>query len=528
MGKIAKYLNQLITGNVFDTPEILEAYSTDRSILKIMPKFVAFPESTEDIQKLLRFFNQLAKKDIKVPIAIRGSGLDEMGADLSNGLIISTEKINHLMEIDLRDRLVRVQSGITLKELNTALSVNGLTLPVVSNENETIGGLISGLPNDNIAKKYGGIMNYVERLEVVLPSGDCIQTNRISKYAVAKKTSEKTPDGKIYQKFYKLAHDNPALFEKLRSQNLGAAGYPNVLKAIKKDTIDLAPIFFGAEGTLGMISEIILRVVPVKKTTSRALATFPSIDLAKKFLDAMSVLKPCELNLLDLRILKSTENSGKNLAELTKKLENGFIVFLRFDEKSSSAIRKVISISKNLPKNAKLIVENHENHTLFQEFNNIFSSYLSVTSAGERVPLLSDFSLPVQNLPDFLKDIQVLEQKTKLDLPIYGSYLNENFSIRPLFDLSAPDFNKKALTLLKVGAYIIDRRNGLICGNSPEGRVKALITNPSLSDEEKALYGEIKNIFDENGILSPTSKIGADARSVVRYIRTSSSAKIVI
>ena len=60
MGKITKYLNQLTVGNVFDTPDILEEYSTDRSVLKVKPKFVAFPESTEDVRKLMRFFNQLA------------------------------------------------------------------------------------------------------------------------------------------------------------------------------------------------------------------------------------------------------------------------------------------------------------------------------------------------------------------------------------------------------------------------------------------------------------------------------------
>ena len=130
MGKIARYLNQLIIGNVFDSPEILEAYSTDRSILKIKPKAVALPESTEDVQKLMRFCHQLATKDIKFSATVRGSGLDEMGADISNELIISTEKLNKLLESDKRERLVRVQSGITLRELNTALSVNGLTIPI--------------------------------------------------------------------------------------------------------------------------------------------------------------------------------------------------------------------------------------------------------------------------------------------------------------------------------------------------------------------------------------------------------------
>ena len=207
MGKIAKYLNQLTVGNVFDNPEILEAYSTDQSVLKIKPKFVAFPESTEDIQKLLKFFSQLASKDIKVAVTARGSGLDEGGADLTNGIIVSTEKLNRLLEIDPRERLVRVQSGITLKELNTALSVSGLTIPVGGNGNETIGGLISNCKKDEYIGKYGGIMNYVERIEVILANGECLQTERLKKYAVAKKATEKTFEGEIYRKVSKILRE---------------------------------------------------------------------------------------------------------------------------------------------------------------------------------------------------------------------------------------------------------------------------------------------------------------------------------
>ena len=192
MGKITKYLNQLIVGNVFDSPEILEAYSNDSSVLKIKPKFVAFPESTEDIRKLMRFFNQIAAKEIPVSVTAHGAGLDEGGADLSaSGLIVSTEKLNRMLEIDPREKLVRVQAGITIKELNTALSVSGLNIPISGHDNETIGGLISNSPIDENAGKYGGIANFVERIEVVLANGECLQTSRLKKYHVAKKAAEK-------------------------------------------------------------------------------------------------------------------------------------------------------------------------------------------------------------------------------------------------------------------------------------------------------------------------------------------------
>ena len=216
MGKIANYLNQLIVGNVYDAPDILEKYSTDRSVLKIKPKVVAVPESTDDICKLMQFCYQLAKKDIKIPVTVRGSGLDESGADLGNGLIISTEKLSKLLESDRRERLVRVQSGITLKELNTALSVDGLTVPIGGHELDTIGGLISNCPLDAKAGKYGGIMNYVERIEFVLPNGDIVQTNRIGEHGLIKITGEKSLESDIYEKVQQIIKTNEVLIKEIQ------------------------------------------------------------------------------------------------------------------------------------------------------------------------------------------------------------------------------------------------------------------------------------------------------------------------
>ena len=90
MNKIAKYINQHIIGNVFDSPSILEKYSTDRSALKITPRMVAIPENTSDVRRIVRFVNQLSKKSVHLPISVRGSGLDKTGADLGTGLVLST------------------------------------------------------------------------------------------------------------------------------------------------------------------------------------------------------------------------------------------------------------------------------------------------------------------------------------------------------------------------------------------------------------------------------------------------------
>ena len=122
MNKITKYLNKHISGNVFDKDTVLEAYSYDRSPLKITPRFVAVPHTTEDVQFLVRFANDLSRKGYNLPITVRGSGLDKTGADLGDGLVISTEKMSNIEEIDDRGRLVRVQAGVTMEKLNAVLA----------------------------------------------------------------------------------------------------------------------------------------------------------------------------------------------------------------------------------------------------------------------------------------------------------------------------------------------------------------------------------------------------------------------
>lgn len=526
--KIVRYLNQLTVGNVFDSPEILEAYSTDRSALKIRPKIVALPESTDDVRKLMKFCYQLAIKNITIPIAVRGSGLDEMGADLTNGLVISTEKLNRLLESDKRERLVRVQAGITLKELNTALSVNGLTIPVAGHEMETIGGLISNCPSDDFAGKYGGIMNYIERIEVVLTNGDILQTSRLGQHAIERVSREKSFEGELYRKLSKTVKENEATIREIRKGNTGSAGYPTIAVASRKKTLDLMPLFFGAEGTLGVITEVILRAVPITKQPQRVVATFEEFAMAQKFLDFVNSLKPKELNLYDIEIIKSAEETGKRLSAITRGIEKGFVVSAKFDTNARGSLKKIAGVKKVLPKSTRILIEGPKTLPALNEFENSLISFLNRSRVGERVPLLTDFYLPAKNLGAFIEDLKILENSLKLDLAVFGSYSASNYSLRPKFKIDEPDFAKKAVTFLKTGAYIINRQGGSITGGSPEGRIKAIVTNDGFSEAEKALYLEIKQIFDRYEILNAQAKLGTNPRFTLTHFRDTGSSKIVV
>lgn len=526
MSKITKYLNQLITGNAFDSSEIIEAYSTDQSALKINPKLVVLPESTTDLQKLMKFFDQLSQKDVRVPVAVRGSGLDEMGADLSTGAVISTEKLNRLEEIDKRDRLVRVQAGITLKELSTALLVSGMTVPIKASQNETIGSLIANCPTDDYSSKYGGIKNYVERVEVVLPNGERIQTGRRNVHSPKK--SDKSLEASIYQKIDQLVNEHPELIQRIAEKGPNLAGYPNIVYAFKKGSIDLLPLLFGSEGTLGIISEVILRAELLPPKPVRLVATLNSIRSTVNYLAHVAKLNPLELNIYDLRVLKIAEERGKNLSKVTRKLQSGYVVFASFNDGGIKGSKKIRQCIKNIPSTSSYLLEDEDNAAILDEFESSIDNFLSSSNNGERVPLLSNFTLPSENLIAFIKDLELLEQKIRLDLPIFGSFSNSNYSIRPSLRISEPNLEQRVAILLKTGDILINTHGGSLAGGYPEGRVKAIITNESMDKEEKALYKEIKEAFDPSNILGPDAKLGTDKNFTLKHLRTTKTPKIML
>ena len=520
VNKIAIYLNRHITGNLFDKDSILEAYSSDRSLLKVKPRFVAIPESTSDLRKLVKFVNQLASKKYSLPISVRGSGLSKTGADLSSGLVISMEKLNHVRELDAHDRLIHVQAGITLGKLNAVLAPYGLTLPISADPNETIGSLIANSPRDKFSKKYGGIMNFVDRIEVVLASGDLLQTARLSNGRLRAKKSLDNLEGEIYTKLDKLLLENSERIEDFpNTSRFGYSGLKHI-RRVNGKIFDLLPAFFGSEGNLGIITEVILRLEVLPPRPHRVFAVFNTFKSAAEFADFCEKIEPLSVEIFDNRIFKNADNFGKKPDLLTKKIEDGLLVLATFNDKSRKSRRKVKHAVRFLPKSAYVVPETIGNSKDFDDFETSLVSFLNDNAKGERGNLLHDFFVPKENLGKFLEDLKKLEKSSKRPLEFFGSYATENFSLRPDFELKKVDERRAALTLLRDLNELLKLHGGNLVGGLPEGRLKSIIVYPDMKKEDKKLIEEVKKIFDPNGVLSPETKSNFDTRSAVRHLRT--------
>ena len=524
MNKIAKYLNQHIIGNVFDSPSILEAYSTDRSAVKIVPRMVAIPENVSDVRRIVRFVNQLAGKSVHLPITVRGSGLDKTGADLGNGLILSTEHLNKILEIDDHSRLVRVQAGVTLGQLNSALALYGLTVPILADPRETIGSLIANFTTDPAAGKYNGIYYHVDCLEAILSTGDAIQTARYSRRHLNRKTGLTSFEGEIYREIDELIDKESDLITDLGNRNtIDAAGYQMVTQVVREPmkSFDLLPLFYASQGTLGIITEVILHCEVLQPKSRHFIAAFESIGAAESFIQEIMPLIPEELNLYDARMFKTAADHGKDPALFAPKFNKGYFVLAGFDDKPRKITKKLKKCLKLLPANAAAVVETDDNTMDFKRFYSAISSYLNNDVRGERTAVADDFYVPSEHLANFLTDLRDLEKTYSQELPVFGSFSTSNYSIRPDVQLNSVEGRQFVLKFQKDLDALLKEHGGSLTGGAPEGRIKAMVTNGNLSEVEVELYQKIKNIFDPSGIFNPDIKLGATNNATVRHLRTS-------
>lgn len=527
MSKLAKYLNRHIVGNVFDRPSILDDYDTDGSILEATPRLMALPENADDIRRLLRFVNQLARREYQLPVTVRGTGLDKTGAAIGDGLMILTERLNQIEELDVRGRLVRVQAGVTLGELNAALGLHGLCLPIGYHPQVTIGGLIANCINDDYAERYGGIYHFVERAEVVLASGDMIQLAPCNSRVLENKMQASDAEGALYRRIKRLLDRHADTVVERSMRPFDTAGYANIIRVQQNHTTNLLPLMFASQGTLAIVTDVILRVAILPPARRSMIAVFPDERGLLRVLDFIKQLEPTTIKIYDMRVIADAGHNGSLPELLEQGPTEGWLLQVGFNYHKTKTAHKLQHCQEILSPGTFSVTEDDENSADFQEFERMLLNYLNDDSDKQHLPVLDDVYLPSYKLGEFIAGLKILEATLGIELPLYGSYATSNYQVRPEVDCATLDGRRLLLRFLQQYSALVEEHEGSITGGSPEGRVKAMVANNQMSSSERELYQEIKQAFDPYNILSPGVKLDAKPRQILKYLRTTEKPGII-
>lgn len=523
MNKIAQYLNEHILGEVTSSKSIRKNFSRDGSVLCITPELVVHPRATNDIRKVARFTWQLAEKGHVMPITVRGAGSDQTGAAIGKGIIINTvAHLNNIIYLSLKnkDQFIHVQPGVNFGVINDVLKSHGLIIPSfpTSCSYSTIGGAIANNASGPLSGCYGQTGDYVTRLEVILSNGDLIETKRISKHELDKKKGLQTFEGDLYRKIDGIIEDNQQLIdEKIPQNTRDNTGYSGISKVKNRDgSFDLTPLFIGSQGTLGIISEIILKPDFYNSNESIIIAVFEDSEIAQDAANLLAALKPASLDLFDGRLFnKAQDDYGKKFLFSNT---TGTVMLVCFNDFSDRARRrKVKHAIKKLSKfETKIFTNNDYSVDELHAIRGISSIILQPESDDESMPPLIDgASIPTERRKEFFIALNELANRHHIELPTHVRWLNGAIHTRPLMQLHLLSDKQKVFKLISDYAELINRLGGNFSIESAEGRIKATAAYSQIDDKLLDVYTQIRAAFDPFGTLNPGVKQKSDLKTLV-------------
>jgi len=529
VSKIGHYLQEHVTGEVLDTPEIRRYFATDASILTLPPMLVVYPHDENDVRKVARFSWQLAERNRVIPITARGSGTDLGGAALGQGLmVVFPAHMNRIVEFDSKSGSVTVEPGVNFGKLQQTLMTHGRFLPSypASLEYSTIGGAVANNASGDKSFKYGDTRKFVRGLRVVLANGEVIQTGRLNKRELSRKLGLSTFEGEIYRGIDALLEEKQETIGKFSLPvTRNTAGYQ--LANVKNDdgSFDLTPLFVGSQGTLGIVTEVTLETEVHNPETTLFVATFDSLDAAQQAimeLRAMSEV-PSAIEMVDGKLLETVAATNPSKVKTLMPAPYPAIVLLvEFDDVERAqrkAAKRAQKIFNTYAAACQVETELDKQSRLWKIRE--LSTIAAVQSTGhaKAVPVIDDGVVPVDKFAEYIQGLYELCRRNKLPVGVWGHAGDGNVRVQPHLDLSQIGGRQTAFRVMEEYYKLVIGLGGTTSGAYNDGRLRAPYLKALYGDEMYAIFEKVKQVFDPYNMLNPGVKVNVtldDIRPLVR------------
>ena len=523
MNKVATYLRGHVSGEVSTRDDVREAMSVDGGILKLTPDMVIYPRHTNDVRKVARFSWQLAEKGHVLPITVRGAGTDATGAAIGKGVsLVMTAHMNRIFEHDAKQKLTRLQPGVTVGALESMLACHGASVMALAGSHPygTVGGAIASAVSGRLAGKYKTIEPAIDQLEVVLANGDVLQTKRLSKRELNKMKGVQGFVGDIYRGIDRIIEEYAEVLDGLRSND--ATGYNTIADVKQNDgSFDLTPLFVGSQGTLGIITEMILRSEFRSLRTAIVSLVFDSSEKARDALDDICKLNPAFVEYFDAELFETAAACGREYGfykTAAQEFTPSSVVLVGFDDFSDRQRAKYLKkIQRLFAKTPGVVTDSRDGEAAEGTLAALSVAHYTrwPDKKGESSPdVFGGFYVPTDRLEDFVKALTALSHKEHLSLPLSGHAYTNIYSVHPVFSLSKVGDKQKIFKLMGEITELVHSHGGTMIAEGAEGRLKAKFVYDQLDEKTVAMYEEVRNVCDPQGTLNPGVKQVNDLRTM--------------
>ncbi|MBM3982420.1 MAG: FAD-binding protein [Planctomycetes bacterium] len=511
---LVRYLRQHVSGEVRFDDTSRRLYSTDASHYQIQPLGVVLPKTLDDLTVTV----QIAA-DLNVPITARGGGTSLSGQSIGPGIVIDCSKyLNAVGEVDVTNRRVRVQPGVVLDHLNREVARHGLMFgpDVATASRATLGGMMGNNSAGARSVVYRQTVDHVRALTAILSDGTRTEFGPLSATEYERKLELRTREGDAYRAADGVvrAHSKeidarfPKIIRKVSGYNL-----PALLGARS-----LVPLLIGSEGTLAVIAEAELALVPRPKHRGLLVPQFTSLAAALDALQACLELGPSAVELMDRMLIDLARNQRSlkdTMAAVRGRPEALLMVEFSSDDAADVSYR-VHELQRRLTGVAGLTasvpaLDAATRDPLWSLRSSAVPLLYGMPGDAKPVTFCEDAAVAPERLPEFAARFRDIFHRHGTDGAFYGHASVGCLHIRPVLNIHERAGVATMRAIMEDVTDLVLEFNGSLSGEHGDGLVRSEWNKKMFGPVVYEAFRQVKRGFDPGNVLNPGKIVDAPA-----------------
>jgi FAD/FMN-containing dehydrogenase/Fe-S oxidoreductase len=534
MNEQLRQLAQSLQGEFYFDKTMRTLYATDASAYREMPLAVSMPKTIDDIKQLISF-----AKVNKTSLIPRTAGTSLAGQVVGSGIIVDVSKyFTQILELNKEENWVRVQPGVIRDELNMFLKPHGLFFgPETSTANRAmVGGMVGNNSCGSNSVVYRSTREHLLEVKAILSDGTDAEFKTIGTDEFHNKCELNTLEGNIYKKVRSILSNYDNQFEirkefpkkTVERRNTGYAVdlllETAPFTAGEKD-FNFCKLIAGSEGTLAFITEIKLNVVPLPpKEIGLLCVHFNNIDEALRANLIGLKYKPSASELIDHYILECTkDNIEQRKNRFFVQGDPGAILVIEYSKETRE---EIATIAHQVEVEMRAAGLGYHFPLLFGEDS---KKIWTLRKAGlgllsnlpgddKAVPVIEDTAVDVNDLPDFIRDFNVILQKHNLYSVHYAHAGSGEIHLRPIINLKTEEGNRLFRTIAEEIATLVKKYKGSLSGEHGDGRLRGEFIKQMVGEKNYQLLRDIKYTWDPDNIFNPNKIVDTPSmNTMLRY-----------
>lgn len=490
-----------------DTPT-LTAYAVDASIYRMTPQAVVLVETEEDIEAVIRF--AVARG---IPLTPRAAGTNLTGSAIGAGIVLDVSRMNRILEVNEAEGWARVQPGIVLAELNKQLSRRTLMFGPDPSSGDMckLGGMLANNSAGPHTLAYGAVKDNVHRLRMCLPSGAWLTAAplKLDDPALAQTLSAHPTLASLLH----LVREHKASIDAKRpTVSKNSCGYNlfGLAEGLDRGIYDLPRLFVGSEGTLGVISEATLRLVPKPQDTLTALIHFKQLEEVGAAIPHLLSLQPSALEVMDANTLDLIGRAKHGIpADAAATLLAELDSTAGADDLRARADRMTaVCRQYRLCADPTLAFDKEQRDQLWKARKALYPTLYRFDPRKKPINFVDDVVVRAERISELIRYLEDFFHGQRVPVAIFGHIGNGNAHIVPLLDVNdRQDFDKMVQAYGEIHDTVLTRFGGSICGEHGDGRVRAEYVPKMFGEDLYRLFVTVKRTLDPTNVMNPGIKI---------------------